>query len=124
MILLLITWMFVVALEAFIHRSLIVRGHKPNYLQWFIIRGMLAIVHGAIADVSNMSEYFPLLVFQLCSHFVIFNPLLNKLRSKNFWYLGETSGYMDPFFLKHMWFYKLLYVFTVVWCVISIIVLL
>lgn len=113
---LLITWVLFVVLQSFVHFYIIeVQKTKPIYLQWNIIRGMVSIFHGIAFDVSRMQEFLPVLVFQLIIHFIVFAPLLNKLRRplnpfSTFWYLGADSGYTDRL-LKHLPFnaYKGLY---------------
>lgn len=108
-------WITTVVLFAGIHFFMIeVKRTKPNYMQWFIIRGFFAIVYAVPFQLLNMGEYLPIFLFQVTSHFVIFNPLLNYLRQEHyeaklseqgyggynhvkysFWYLGKESGWLD-----------------------------
>lgn len=113
----LLLWITTVVLFTGIHFFMIeVMRTRPYYAQWFIIRGWFAILYAMPFAYLNMGEYIPLLVFQLTSHVIIFNPLLNKLRDVKyqhslgivgggaarypFWYLGKSSGWIDKIFLK------------------------
>lgn len=101
----LITWLLLVIIITFIHHYIIeVNESRPIYMQWRIIKGFLAITHGAFSDAVNIEwsievlvDYWPLLIFQLCSFYLIFDPLLAKLRKlpRPFLYRGKDSGWMD-----------------------------
>lgn len=105
-------WITTVVLFAFIHFFLIeVMREKPYYAQWFIIRGFFALLYILPFQLLKVGEGVPIWTFQVTSHIVIFNPLLNKLRDLKyvnmawntlaatqrfpFWYLGEHSGWLD-----------------------------
>jgi hypothetical protein len=102
MIFSLIIWIALVIGEAFIHAEMFKRGVKPIYLQWAIIRGIMAILHGIFSDIISkdlalfsMRDYLPLFFFQVTSHYLIFDYTLNKLRKKDWDYRGEDSGWLD-----------------------------
>jgi hypothetical protein len=102
MIFSLIIWIVLVIAEAFFHAKMIERGSKPIYIQWFIIRAIVAILHGIFADVISknfelfsMADYWPLFLFQVTSHYLIFDYTLNKLRKLDWDYRGEDSGWLD-----------------------------
>lgn len=113
---LLFVWILLVVIQSFVHFYLIeVKHSKPFYLLWWIIRGIASILHGVAFDVLNMQEFWPILSFQLLSHFVVFGPLLNILRKPfvpkmHFWYTGEHSGWTDAIFNKlNLTLYKCIY---------------
>lgn len=98
----LLIWIGIVIGEAFFHAEMFKRGIKPVYWQWAIVRGMTAILHGIFCDIINkeydlvsMNEYYPLLIFQISSHYLIFDPFLSWLRKLPWDYRGEDSGYLD-----------------------------
>lgn len=102
-------WILIVVLTTFIHYWMISRNVKPIYLQWFVIRAIAAILHAILADVSNvnltlegMIDYWPLFFFQISSYYLIFDPLLNRLRGLTWIYKGKDSGWMDK--LPHKWY--------------------
>lgn len=96
-----IVWFIFIAFEIARNWYIIERSKaRPNYLISFIFRGMAAIAHGIMLDVSNPDEWWPVLIFQVTSFFVLFSPILNIIRGKDFDYLGETSGWLDKIGLK------------------------
>lgn len=108
----LLIWILLVIIQVFVHYYMIhVKHTKPNYLQWFIIRGMVAIFHGILFNPSNMTDYLPVFIFQVSSHVLIFAPLLNYIRGMSLDYLGEKSGWFDSFFRKRK---KLYYAFMLI----------
>lgn len=122
-------WITLVFLQSFVHNFMIeTMNDKPNYIQWFIIRGFFAILYGCAYNVLNMGEYFPILVFQVSSHVVIFAPTVNKLRAIKhplagftFWYLGKDSGWFDKLFIKNKPLYKVVYFMAAALMVLSIV---
>ena len=70
---------------------------RPNYLQLWVIRGIFAILHGALLDIQPEPWYeWPTLIcFQMGVFYLIFNPLLNKLRNLDWDYEGKNSGWLD-----------------------------
>jgi hypothetical protein len=110
MIVCLFLWQVLVALEVFIHYIMIEKANtKPIYIQWFIIRGLAAILHGAMCDVGSWGEYLPIFIFQVSTHLTIFDPALNGLRGESFWYVGEDSGWLDKLRKNSPVFQALLY---------------
>lgn len=116
---LIVGWILAVILSVFIHFfGIEILSSRPKYLRWGILRGVFAILYFASFYFLSLWEWIPLSVFQASSHFVIFNPLLNKLRSIKyrelmkvypepviedkypFWYLGKLSGWMDKLLLR------------------------
>jgi hypothetical protein len=99
----LIIWLLLVVIITFIHHYIIeVMDTRPIYTQWWIIRGMAAIFHASFSDAVNidwnlyaMIDYWPMLIFQVCSYYLIFDPFLNKLRKLSWRYRGKNSGWMD-----------------------------
>lgn len=98
-------WLLYPLIESFIQSKLIARGWKPIYIMLFLIRGIVAIAHGALLDefigLSHWAGYFPgwqwvyVLVFQVCSFWIFFDLLLNLFRGKNWYYTGKESGWLD-----------------------------
>ena len=95
----LLIWICIVIGEALIHAEMFKRGVKPIYWQWAIIRAGGAILHGIFADViqkkwsmNAMDDYLPLFIFQVTSHYLIFDYTLNKLRKLAWDYRGKSSG--------------------------------
>lgn len=99
----LIIWLELVVIITFIHHYMIKEMEtRPIYMQWWIIRGLAAIIHAVISDEVNIEwsiealvDYWPMLIFQVSSYYLIFDPLLNKLRKLTFIYRGLHSGWMD-----------------------------
>jgi hypothetical protein len=108
---LLTMWMLLLVLQVFVHYILIeMKDEQPFYLVWGIIRGMVSIGHGILFDVKNMAEFAPILMFHVTTHFVFFSPALNLMRKKEFWYLGENSGWTDRVLKwSGIWVYQALY---------------
>ncbi len=82
-----------------------VDGHKPNYLQVFIARGMAALVHWClfVKSPDQWPILFWLVVFQLCSFWLTFEILLNVWRGRallHYDFVELDSGYIDRFFAK------------------------
>lgn len=96
---------------------------KPNYLQSFILRGFIALIHAILFNPQNIIEWLPILVFQLSSFFVIFSPLLNKLRNEEFFYLGKESGFIDPFLLRYPALHRILYFLSALLIIVSAILI-
>lgn len=116
----LLLFVSVVFIQVFLHYFIIEEYEdRPIYMQWFIIRGMIFIFHGILFSVMDIWQYLPIFIWQLTTHFVLFNPSLNKIRSLkkenrgkllyHFWYVGKDSGWLDKLFLAdrnfHRWVY-------------------
>jgi hypothetical protein len=93
-----IFWLLYIVAEAVVHYYVIeVLKSRPDYLKAFIIRGMASIIHGAILDVNDWTEYATLLTFQVSSFWVIFDLTLNLARDKDPLYHGKDSGWIDRY---------------------------
>lgn len=97
-------------------RHLTKDGGKPDYLKYFIIRGMAAIGHGVIFfmlyidDLVNYSRlnawqlliiWLPLLSFQLTSFWILYEIGRNSWAKKPLLYYDQKegdSGTIDRFF--------------------------
>jgi hypothetical protein len=119
----LLLWLVPIAANVWADSS----GRKPNYLVMFVIRGMAAILHGVLFLPENFGEYFPILVFQVTSFWLIFEAWLNIVRGKELLYYDTfemDSGHIDRFFT---WAGKpahtIAKAFTLILCIISIIVI-
>lgn len=124
-----------IVIQVFIHFFMIEVLHtKPIYLEWFIARGTVAIFHAAMFQLMDLWQWLPILIWQLVVHFIIFNPLLNKLRyikqvkeqgssNYHFAYMGEDSGWLDKMFRADPNFYRLCYIACCIIFVIDTVVL-
>lgn len=108
---LIITWFIYIFAEAKIQHYLIEkRKWKPNYLQLFFIRGIVAILFGGFIGVGSLSHYsitlydfqmwqykqgLTLLLFQTTTFWLFFDLTLNYLRDRPWDYRGKTSGWLD-----------------------------
>ncbi len=98
-------WLIYPIAEACIQGLLFRRGnYKPVYLMLFVIRGIAAIVHGALMDVRPEPWYeWPMLLAWQCGTFwLLFDPLLNWWRGLPFDYEGKQSGWLAwvPYWLQ------------------------
>lgn len=111
-------WITIVILATFVHFFLIeVMRDRPRYLHWAFLRVFFGLLYIAPFQLLTFWEWALLVTFQLTSHFVIYNPGLNKLRDLKyvnmawnggvaavrrfpFWYLGEDSGWLDKVLIK------------------------
>lgn len=117
-------WLFIIIAETFRNYYIIeVVKDRPNYLQSFIIRGMVALVHAILFNPHNFHEWLPILIYQCATFFVIFSPLLNFTRNESFFYLGKTSGIIDPFLLRYPALHRLLYFLSCLLVVISTVII-
>jgi len=100
-ILLLLLWLLYPIIEAVGQRLTYFKDlnkvTRPNYLQLWVIRGIFAILHGALlgAQPEPWYEWPALLCFQMGTFYLIFNPLLNKLRKLPWDYEGKNSGWLS-----------------------------
>jgi len=79
-------------------------GHTPGdafYLILFFLRGIAAILHGAFVVDAQPGCIVPLFGFYVSSHWLLFDPLLNKIRKKPFDYEGKNSGWLK--FIPYKW---------------------
>lgn len=121
---LMLLWLSLVPSEVLRNYYIIEVGkEKPNYLQSFIIRGFVALVHAILFNPQTLLEWLPILVFQLSSFFVIFSPMLNKLRNEEYFYLGKESGIIDPFLLRYPTLHRILYFLSALLIVVSAILI-
>lgn len=131
-------WIATVLLFTFIHFFIIeVYKDRPVYWHWALIRLFFCGMYYLPFHYLSFWEWLTIAVFQITSHFVIFNPLLNKLRSiffrskfpfaakydhYPFFYLGKQSGWVDKTFLKlGPGFHKVMYYICSVVMVLSIV---
>ena len=95
----LLVWIVAILAEAYRNYYIIeIKKSRPNYLQSFVMRGMAAILHGVLFDPQNMGDYWPVLLFQVTSFWLLFDLSLNFLRHKPVLYIGKSSGWIDRFF--------------------------
>lgn len=122
----LLLWLVFIAAEVYRNYRIIEINHsRPSYLKSFVVRGMAAIMHGVLFNPVNMHDYWPVLIYQVTSFWVLFDLSLNWLRQKPMLYMGKQSGLIDKAFNwigsdGFLFFCKVL---AVVVCVFSIIVI-
>lgn len=123
-----ITWLIYPILEALIQYVWIEKvKHRPDYQFVWMVRGA-AFFTWAIWMVMRIDIYYdvqtyrdtlwialPLLFWAPTTFFLIFNPLLNKLRGKELNYKGKDSGMFDA------WSYSTLRRFRIACAVVAII---
>lgn len=108
----LLLWLIPIALNVYVDRD----GRKPNYLQMFLIRGLAAVLHAVILDVTcdvfpdNLWRYnaielmliwMPVLLFQVTSFWILFELVLNIVRGRELLYFDRQerdSGWIDQIF--------------------------
>lgn len=92
-----IYWLLYILLESKVQSFLIDKKQwKPNYIQLFLIRGIIAFLFGAfIVGVINYQQLLINTIFQLTSFWIFFDMFLNYFRNKPFLYKGKTSGWLD-----------------------------
>lgn len=101
-----IFWLLYVLIEAYIQAKLTKLGNRPDYIQLFIIRGIFAIIHGALLNVSYYDYSSPFLLgFQVFSFYTLFDFLLNFFRGRDWNYKGLNSGWLDK--LPYPYWYSL-----------------
>lgn len=87
----LLIWFIVPLANAYADR----KGRKPNYAMVFIIRAFCAILHGAlfINDYVNYWFYWwPVLVFEVTSFWIIFELSLNIYQRRPLLYYDNKEG--------------------------------
>jgi len=104
----LLTWLLIPSANAYLDRN----GAKRNYLQVFIVRAIVAIVHGAwmlptdfyYSDANALQlllVWAPYLIFQITSYWIFFELQLNIYRKRALLYYDtkeKDSGWIDEFF--------------------------
>jgi len=94
------TWLAYPVLEAliqgFLFKFRVGYGHTKGdafYLILFIIRGIACIIWGILID-TQVGYFIPLVGWCAGTHWLIFDPLLNKLRGFDWNYEGKFSGWL------------------------------
>ncbi len=109
-VLLMVLWLSLIVIEVARNYWMIeVTKTKPTYLQSFIIRGFVAIIHGVGFNPINLLDWLPILTFQCSIFFIIFSPLLNIFRGHKLMYIGSESGIIDHYTYQRPWLYHILY---------------
>lgn len=100
-ILLLLTWFIPIFINAWMDR----KGAKRDYVVVFIFRGIAAILHAVLVQVTgsyyDVADYLPLFIFQVTSFWIFFELILNYLRDNPAFYYDrreKDSGWIDRFF--------------------------
>jgi hypothetical protein len=92
-----IYWLIYPILEAIIQfHEITYKGKRPNYLVLFLIRAVASSIFILLfVDISCFLQYLSIVLWQACTFTLIFDPLLNYLRNKDFFYKGKNSGWID-----------------------------
>ena len=111
-IIMLVLWLVPIGLNVYWDKD----GRKPNYLQMFMLRGITAILHGIVFDMTcrifppdlyrySMWElvliWTPLFTFQVTSFWILFELGLNLVRGREAFYFDRKerdSGWIDKIF--------------------------
>lgn len=122
----LLLWLIFIGVDVYRNYYLIeVKKTRPIYIQSFILRWMVAILHGILFDPRNVADCIPVFIFQVTSFWLLFDLILNYLRKKPMLYMGDQSGWIDRTFTwinsdAFLFFCKVL---ALVLCVFSVIVI-
>jgi hypothetical protein len=119
----LLLWLIPIGLNVYADKD----GRKPNYLMMFVLRGAAAIIHGVLFNPQNMTDYWPLFLFQVTSFWLIFEIALNIVRGREVFYYDrkeKDSGWIDRLFAwaGPVWHFiaKLITFALMVWSIILI----
>jgi hypothetical protein len=120
-IFLLCLWLLFIILEIVRNYYLIeIVLRSPDYKYSFFFRAFVAFFHAVLFNLQVPADWWPVLIFQLTSFWILFSPLLNILRDRPFWYLGKKSGWIDSFLFNRPILYKILYFACCLLLIISI----
>ena len=92
-------WLFYPLIEAVIQALVFAKQlHKygqyvrPDYLQLNVTRGIVAITFASLVLEATPETSFFILLFQVGSFWLLFDPLLNKFMGRPLDYEGKDSG--------------------------------
>lgn len=109
-----IYWFLFILLEVLRNYVIIEKRRiRPNYGGSFCLRAFFGAVCLIIANpdfdpLVNGREYWPFVVFECTSFWLLFDPLLNLSRKKPLWYKGKNSGWLDKLPVGVYWSLKIL----------------
>lgn len=119
-----IFWIVFISLELLRNYILIEkRKINPNYLGSFMFRAFFGLVGIPLMypEFDPLGGAFwgaiPAVAFEVSSFYLLFDPILNKLRGKHWLYRGKSSGWLDKLGLP---FYITLKVFTFIILILSV----
>lgn len=104
-----IYWTIFIALEIYRNYVLIEkRKITPNYGGSFCLRAFFGLLFifiiypgfAPVWDNSTIWRAIPVVAFEASSFYILFDPILNKLRKKHWLYRGKKSSWLDPLFIK------------------------
>jgi hypothetical protein len=102
-------WFLYIIGEAFTQGYLFKKDEKfdPDYRILWIFRGGASIFHGVALQVVDWRDYGFVVGFQLCTFWILFDLILNRLRGKKWNYIGgEDSSAFDRIKLIPYWILK------------------
>lgn len=116
-------WLIPIGLNVYADKD----GRKPNYLLMFVLRGAAAILHGVLFNPQDVTDYWPVFLFQVTSFWLLFEIILNIVRGREVFYYDrkeKDSGWIDRFFAwaGPFWhfFAKIVAAALMVWSIIMI----
>lgn len=115
-------WIIYPIVEALVQAYLqIYKNWKPVYLQLNLVRGIVAILFGifVLNMPYDMKLFFSFVGFAMSSFFIVFDPLLNKLKKKPFGYTGKRSGWINAIIGDNKKLYIAFYCFCVLLAIVS-----
>lgn len=120
-----IIWLIFIGLEIYRNYFLIKKKKvKPIYIHSFIIRAISGILIAISTDPFglwlNIIQSVPIIVFEITSFYILFDPILNKLLSNKWNYRGLESGWFDSLPLPIYYIMKIL---CIIGLIVSIIIL-
>ena len=97
---------------------------RPNYSHSTRARIVIGAAYIMLVwDWKHIWLLADLCIFMLTSFWLCFPLLLNIFRKRMVFYLGKTSGSLDPYFLKHPVQFRLALIVSLILCILSIIVI-
>lgn len=115
-----IYWLTFILLEVYRNYVLIEKRRiRPNYGGSFVFRAFFGLLCLILANpdfdpLVNGLDYWPFVVFECTSFWLLFDPLLNITRKKPLGYRGKTSGWLDSLNPLIYWVLKALAAFGLI----------
>lgn len=120
-----VTWLIVIAVKVAIDAHQIeIKKKNINHGFELLLVAIMAVIHQGLSGVNRIEEWELagcILLFQTMSYWLLFDGLLNLMRDKEFFYIGENAG-SDRLFKKlGMGAYFMSKVFALVLMIVSIV---
>lgn len=116
--------LFIIAHAYFDYYLITIEKKHPIYIRSFLcIRLPAALLYLLLWDWHNLLYAGNFILFECTSFYLIFPVLLNTFRKKELFYLGKSSGWLDPHFIKHPVQFRIALLLALALCVMSVIVI-